>query len=575
MEMLNGAQICVRTLEDLGVEQMFGYPGAAVIDIYDELLNSQKITHLLARHEQGAVHMADGYARATGKVGCAIVTSGPGATNTVTAIATAYGDSIPLVVISGQVATSLIGSDAFQEVDTVGITRPVVKHSFLCKKAEDIAPNIRKAFYIASTGRKGPVLVDIPKNCQNPAVKIPYEPSSEIHLRSYNPTVFGHKGQVKRAARLIAEARRPVLIFGGGVVQGGASENLARLIERMNLPTTQTLMGISGFPGTDPHNLGMVGMHGTFEANEAMHNSDLVIAIAVRFDDRVTNNARKFCPGAKIIHVDVDPASISKCIHADIPIVGDCNVVLGQLLQSLEEQNLSANPELAAWWDQINEWRSRHCLAYEKSDSVIKPQQVIEEVYAAVKKSGKKTFVTTDVGQHQMFTAQFYKFETPRSFVTSGGLGTMGFGFPAAAGIKVAFPDAQVICFTGDGSFQMNLQELGTCKQYHLPVKIFILDNHTLGMVRQWQSLFYHHRYSQTNLDFNPDFLKLAEAYDHKAFKVFDPKELPAVIEQVLAMDDDLVIVDVVTDTDSKVFPMQRTGGSMEDMILSENKEEA
>ncbi|MBU3827117.1 MAG: biosynthetic-type acetolactate synthase large subunit [Candidatus Anaerobiospirillum merdipullorum] len=574
MEMLNGAQIVVRALEDLGVEQMFGYPGAAVIDIYDELLNSDKITHILARHEQGAVHMADGYARATGKVGCAIVTSGPGATNTVTAIATAYGDSIPLVVITGQVATSLIGSDAFQEVDTVGITRPVVKHSFMCKKAEDIAINIRKAFYIASTGRKGPVVVDIPKNAQNPNIKVPYDMSTPINLRSYNPTVYGHKGQVRRAVKMIAEAKRPVLIFGGGVVQGNASENLAKLVNKMNLPATQTLMGISALPSTDRHNLGMVGMHGTYEANEAMHNSDLVVAIAVRFDDRVTNNARKFCPNAKIIHVDVDPASISKCVHADIPIVGDCNTVLGQMLQSIEEQELQANPELDAWWEQIDKWRARNCLAYEKSDTVIKPQQVIEEVCAAVAERGDDTYITTDVGQHQMFVAQLFKFVHPRHFITSGGLGTMGFGFPAAAGVKVAYPDAQVICFTGDGSFQMNLQELGTCKQYHLPVKIFILDNHTLGMVRQWQSLFYHQRYSQTNLDYNPDFIKLADAYDHKAFKVSDPKELRAVIDKVLAMKDDLVIVDVITDTDSKVFPMQRTGGSMEDMILAESKED-
>ena len=574
MEMLNGAQIVVRALEDLGVEQMFGYPGAAVIDIYDELLNSDKITHILARHEQGAVHMADGYARATGKVGCAIVTSGPGATNTVTAIATAYGDSIPLVVITGQVATSLIGSDAFQEVDTVGITRPVVKHSFMCKKAEDIAINIRKAFYIASTGRKGPVVVDIPKNAQNPNIKVPYDMSTPINLRSYNPTVYGHKGQVRRAVKMIAEAKRPVLIFGGGVVQGNASENLAKLVNKMNLPATQTLMGISALPSTDRHNLGMVGMHGTYEANEAMHNSDLVVAIAVRFDDRATNNARKFCPNAKIIHVDVDPASISKCVHADIPIVGDCNTVLGQMLQSIEEQELQASPELDAWWEQIDKWRARNCLAYEKSDTVIKPQQVIEEVCAAVAERGDDTYITTDVGQHQMFVAQLFKFVHPRHFITSGGLGTMGFGFPAAAGVKVAYPDAQVICFTGDGSFQMNLQELGTCKQYHLPVKIFILDNHTLGMVRQWQSLFYHQRYSQTNLDYNPDFIKLADAYDHKAFKVSDPKELRAVIDKVLAMKDDLVIVDVITDTDSKVFPMQRTGGSMEDMILAESKED-
>ena len=568
MVMLNGAQMVVKTLEDLGVEQMFGYPGATVIDIYDELMNSKQICHVLARHEQGAVHMADGYARSTGKVGCAIVTSGPGATNTVSAIATAYGDSIPLVVITGQVDTSLIGSDAFQEVDTVGITRPVVKHSFLCKKPADVPINIRKAFYIASTGRKGPVVVDIPKNCQDPSVKIEYPAMTEIKLRSYNPTVLGHKGQVKRAAQMLAKAKKPVLIFGGGVVQGNACAELKQLVERMNLPVTQTLMGISGFPGTDTHNLGMVGMHGTYEANETMHNSDLVIAVAVRFDDRVTNNVKKFCPHAKLVHIDVDPASISKCVHADLPIVGDAKAVLNQINTALEELNLSANPEIDAWWQEINTWRERKCLSYATNDKVIKPQQVIEAVYKATR--GTKTFVTTDVGQHQMFTAQYFKFDEPRTFITSGGLGTMGFGFPAAAGVKKAHPDAQVICFTGDGSFQMNMQELSTCKQYHLPVKIFILDNHTLGMVRQWQSLFYHQRYSQTDLTFNPDFLKLADAFGHKAFKVSDPAKLDEVIQEALALKDDLVIVDVITDTDAKVFPMQKRGGSMVDMILSE-----
>ena len=570
MVMLNGAQMVVKTLEDLGVEQMFGYPGATVIDIYDELMNSEKIRHVLARHEQGAVHMADGYARSTGKVGCAMVTSGPGATNTVTAIATAYGDSIPLVVITGQVNTALIGSDAFQEVDTVGITRPVVKHSFLCKKPEDVPINIRKAFYIASTGRKGPVVVDIPKNCQDPKVKVEYPPMTEIKMRSYNPTVFGHKGQVKRAAQLIAKAKKPVLIFGGGVVQGNASEELRKLVLRMNLPVTQTLMGISGFPENDPHCLGMVGMHGLYEANEAMHNSDLVIAVAVRFDDRVTNNVKKFCPNAKLVHIDVDPASISKCVHADLPIVGDSKAVLGQLNAALEELNLNANPEVEEWWKEIYAWRARNCLKYQVSEDVIKPQQVIEAVYKATRDSGVKTFITTDVGQHQMFAAQFFKFDEPRTFITSGGLGTMGFGFPAAAGVKVAHPDAQVICFTGDGSFQMNMQELSTCKQYHLPVKIFILDNHTLGMVRQWQSLFYHQRYSQTDLTFNPDFVKLADAFGHKAFKVSDPAQLDSVVKEALSLKDDLVIVDVITDTDSKVFPMQKVGGSMVDMILSE-----
>ncbi len=567
MVMLNGAQTVVRTLEDLGVEQMFGYPGAAVIDIYDALLNSPKIVHYLARHEQGAVHMADGYARATGRVGCALVTSGPGATNTVTAIATAYGDSIPLVVITGQVATSLIGSDAFQEVDTVGITRPVVKHSFLCKKPEDIPIFIRKAFYLASTGRKGPVLVDIPKNCQNPLHTFEYPSDPDIRMRSYNPTIYGHKGQIKRAVKWIKEAQKPVLIYGGGVVQGNASSELYKLVKHFNLPVTATLMGLSGFPGTDPNSLGMVGMHGTYEANEAMHNAELVIAIAVRFDDRVTNNAKKFCPKARIIHVDVDPASISKCVHADLPIVGDCKAVLEQLNDAVKESGAEPNPKIQAWWDEINSYRSKNFLAYPVSEDKIMPQQVIEAVYRA---TGGRAIVTTDVGQHQMFTAQFYKFDTPRQFITSGGLGTMGFGFPAAAGIKTAFPDRDIVCFTGDGSFQMNMQELSTCKQYHLPVKIFILDNLTLGMVRQWQSLFYNHRYSQTDLTFNPDFVKLAEAFGHKAFRVSDPKLLDETVAKALALKDDLVIVDVAVDTDAKVFPMQRTGGSMADMILGE-----
>lgn len=565
--MLNGAQMVVRTLEDLGVTDLFGYPGATVIDIYDEILNSPKLVHHLARHEQGAVHMADGYARASGKVGCAIVTSGPGATNTVTAIATAYGDSIPLVVITGQVSTHLIGSDAFQEVDTVGITRPVCKHSFLCKKPEDVPINIRKAFYIANTGRKGPVVVDIPKNCQTPSVLVEYPENPDIKLRSYNPTVYGHKGQVKRAAKLIAEAQRPVLIYGGGVVQGNASEELLKLAHTFKLPVTSTLMGLSGFPRHDPLNLGMVGMHGTYEANEAMHHSDLVIAVAVRFDDRVTNNAKKFCPDAKIVHIDVDPASISKCVHADLPIVGDCKAVLGQLNEAVAEAGYTVNPALEAWWQVIEGYRARDSLHYEKSPSVIKPQQVIEAVYKATQ---GQAIVTTDVGQHQMFAAQFYKCDRPRQFITSGGLGTMGFGFPAAVGAKVAFPEATVVCFTGDGSFQMNMQELSTCKQYHIPVKIFILDNHTLGMVRQWQSLFYHHRYSQTDLTFNPDFEKLADAFGHKAFKVSDPALLNETVEKALSLKDDLVIVDVIVDTDAKVFPMQKVGGSMEDMILSE-----
>ena len=572
MEKLNGAQQTIRALEDLGVTEIFGYPGAAIVDIYDVLYDSKKIHHTLVRHEQGAVHMADGYARATGKVGVALVTSGPGATNTVTAIATAYMDSIPLVVITGQVNTALIGSDAFQEVDTVGVTRPVVKYSFMCKKPEDVVITLRKAFYIASTGRKGPVVVDIAKNCQNPKYFFDYEEQSDIHLRSYNPTVYGHKGQVKRAAAELAKAKRPVLLFGGGVVQSDAAPELLDLAKRMHLPVACTLMGVSGYPETDEQFLGMVGLHGVYEANETMHNSDLVFTVAVRFDDRVTNNVKKFCPEATIVHIDVDPASISKCIHADIPIVGDAKAVLGQVLRSLEEQKLSYNPEIDAWWQQIEEWRQKKSLSYKKIPGVIRPQQVIECLYEALKDE-KNCYVTTDVGQHQMFTAQYFKFDRPRTFLTSGGLGTMGFGFPAAAGVKTALPDATVVCITGDGSFQMNMQELATCKQWHLPVKIFVLNNGVLGMVRQFQDVYYNQRYSGVNLDCSPDFAKLAEAFGHKAFTVTDPDKLDETVRQALALKDDLVIVDIHTDRKTNVYPWQRSGGSMDDMLLANEED--
>ena len=564
MTKLNGAQIVVKTLEDLGVKDIFGYPGAAVIDIYDELIKSQQITHYLARHEQGAVHMADGYARANGKVGVALVTSGPGATNTVSAVATAYGDSIPLVLITGQVDTNLIGSDAFQEVDTVGITRPVVKHSFLCKRVEDLEMCLKKAFYIASTGRKGPVVVDIPKNCQLPNVKIDYKDIKEIHLRSYNPTVYGHKGQIKKVINAITQAKRPILIFGGGVVQSNAQDELYKLVKRFNLPITQTLMGISGYPETDKQCLGMVGMHGTYEANEAMHASDLVIAVAVRFDDRVTNNVKKFCPHAKLIHIDVDPASISKCVHADIPVVGDAKAVLAQLNECAQELDAKANSELDDWWQCIEVFRAKNCLAYEKTGP-IKPQEAIEAVCSLL---DDDAFIITDVGQHQMFTAQYYKFNKARHFITSGGLGTMGFGFPAAIGVKTAFPDSTVVCFTGDGSFQMNLQELGTCLQYKIPVKIIILNNHTLGMVRQWQSLFYDKRYAETDLNFNPDFMLLAAAYSHKGVRIKKREELQDKLKEALSLKDDLVIIEILVDTDAIVFPMQKKGGAMSDMIL-------
>ena len=515
MELMSGAQMLVRTLEDLGVDRLFGYPGGAVLDIYDALLASKKIKHILARHEQGAAHMADGYARVSGKVGCALVTSGPGATNTVTAIATAYMDSIPMVVITGQVISPLIGSDAFQEVDTVGITRPIVKHSFLCQNALDIPKYLREAFYLASTGRPGPVVVDVPKDCVRPTDKFEYPPMGEIKMRTYNPTKLGHRGQVKRAAKMLAEARRPVMMVGGGVILGNASSRVRDLAHRFNLPVTSTLMGLGAFPSTDRQFLGMLGMHGTFEANEAMDKCDLVLAIGVRFDDRVTNDVSKFCPAAKIIHIDVDPTSISKTITADIPIVGEADSVLGQFNEAISELQLSCNTEdLEKWWSQINVWRQKKCLAYKKDKNLCQPQEVIEAVYKA---TDGKAIIATDVGQHQMFTALYYPFDNPRQFLTSGGLGTMGYGFPAAVGAKVAKPDEEVCLITGDGSFQMNIQELSTCFEFNIPVKIFILDNHTLGMVRQWQKLFYGGRISSTNLNYNPDFVALAKAYGHEA----------------------------------------------------------
>ena len=568
MELMSGAQMLVRTLEDLGVDRLFGYPGGAVLDIYDALLASKKIKHILARHEQGAAHMADGYARVSGKVGCALVTSGPGATNTVTAIATAYMDSIPMVVITGQVISPLIGSDAFQEVDTVGITRPIVKHSFLCQNALDIPKYLREAFYLASTGRPGPVVVDVPTDCVRPTDKFEYPPMGEIKMRTYNPTKLGHRGQVKRAAKMLAEARRPVMMVGGGVILGNASSRVRDLAHRFNLPVTATLMGLGAFPSTDRQFLGMLGMHGTFEANEAMDKCDLVLAIGVRFDDRVTNDVSKFCPAAKIIHIDVDPTSISKTIIADIPIVGEADSVLGQFNEAISELQLSCNTEdLEKWWAQIEAWRQKKCLAYKKNKDLCQPQEVIEAVYKA---TNGKAIIATDVGQHQMFTALYYPFDNPRQFLTSGGLGTMGYGFPAAVGAKVAKPDEEVCLITGDGSFQMNIQELSTCFEFNIPVKIFILDNHTLGMVRQWQKLFYGGRISSTNLNYNPDFVALAKAYGHEAILVEKPEDLDAAVKKALSMKDKLVIVDVLCNTDAKVMPMQQPKGGMADMFLAE-----
>lgn len=567
MTMMSGAQMLVRTLEDLGVEYLFGYPGGAVLDIYDALHDSKKIHHVLGRHEQAVAHAADGYARVTGKTGVALVTSGPGATNTVTAIATAYMDSVPLVVITGQVGTPLIGSDAFQEVDTIGITRPIVKHSYLCQKALDIPKYLRQAFYLASSGRPGPVVVDVPKDCVRPSVKFEYPEPEPVVMQSYNPAKAGHRGQIRRASKLLAEAKRPVLMVGGGAVSSGASDRIRAIAKAFRLPVTATLMGLGVYPGTDEQFLGMLGMHGTYEANMAMDKADLVLAVGVRFDDRVTNNVEKFCPAAKIIHVDIDPASISKTVTADIPIVGDADTVMGQFMDAISEQNLSCDEQaMDYWWKEISRWRSSDCLAYAKDPKLMKPQQIIEAIYKA---TGGDAVIVTDVGQHQMFSAQYYKFDKPRSFLSSGGLGTMGYGFPAAIGAWVGERERPICLITGDGSFQMNIQELSTCKQFHIPVKIFLLDNHTLGMVHQWQMMFYRGRISWTDLNDNPDFVAVAKAYGHEGIYEDDPARLDEAVERTLAMKDKLVICDLRCDTEAKVMPMQQMGGSMSDMFIS------
>ena len=487
MKKLSGAEMVVQSLRDQGVEFLFGYPGGAVLDIYDAIHTLGGIEHILVRHEQAAVHMADGYARATGKVGCVLVTSGPGATNAITGIATAYADSIPLVVLSGQVPSELIGSDAFQECDMVGISRPVVKHSFLVKNPEDIPTIIKKAFYIASTGRPGPVVIDLPKDILNPLNKFAYTYPEEVTLRSYSPTVQGHKGQIKKALKALLVAKKPVLFVGGGVISANCHDALTRFAKQLNLPVTSSLMGLGAFPGTDKQFLGMLGMHGTYEANTAMHNSDLILGIGVRFDDRTTNNLAKYCPNAKVIHVDVDPTSISKTVPVAIPIVGSAENVLDEFLSLLEDENLvKSQSDLSDWWKEIEQWKAEKCLDFDRHSGVIKPQQVLETIYRLTKGNA---YVASDVGQHQMFAALHYPFDQPRRWINSGGLGTMGFGLPAALGVKLADPKATVVCITGDGSIQMNIQELSTAKQYDIPVVVICLNNHFLGMVKQWQDL--------------------------------------------------------------------------------------
>jgi acetolactate synthase-1/2/3 large subunit len=572
VELLSGAEMLVRSLRDEGVKYIYGYPGGAVLHIYDALFKEPALTHILVRHEQAATHMADGYARSTGKAGVVFVTSGPGATNAVTGIATAFMDSIPMVVISGQVPSDMVGTDAFQETDMIGISRPIVKHSFIIKHPSEIPEVIKKAFYLAESGRPGPVVIDVPKDMTNPIDKFEYSYPKKAKLRSYAPATRGHSGQIRKAAEMLLAAKRPIIYAGGGVVLGGASTQLTEIAKLLNTPVTTTLMGLGCFPGDDHQFVGMPGMHGSYTANLAMHHCDVLIAVGARFDDRVINGAAKFCPNAKIIHIDIDPASISKTIKADIPIVGPVDSVLNDMLAALKDIGTKPNPDVvASWWKQIDEWRGNGKLfPYDSGDgSIIKPQTVIETLSEVTKGNA---FVTSDVGQHQMFAAQYYRFNKPNRWINSGGLGTMGFGFPAAMGVKLSFPDDDVVCVTGEGSIQMNIQELSTCLQYDLPVKIVNLNNGALGMVRQWQDMVYNSRYSHSYMESLPDFVKLAEAYGHVGIRITDLKDLKPKMEEAFAMKDRLVFLDIQVDPSEHVYPMQISGGAMRDMWLSKTE---
>lgn len=563
---LNGAQILVQSLKDEGVEYIFGYPGGAVLHIYDAIFQQDEVKHILVRHEQGATHAADAYARATGKPGVVLVTSGPGATNAVTGIATAYMDSIPMVVISGQVPSPVIGSDAFQEVDMVGISRPCVKHNFLVKDVTKLAETIKKAFYVASTGRPGPVVVDVPKDITDPNLRVSYKYPRKITMRSYNPAIEGHKGQIKKAVELLLSAQRPMIYTGGGVILGEASSELTELTRMLGYPITNTLMGLGGYPATDKQFIGMLGMHGTYEANMGMHESDVILAVGARFDDRVTGKLAEFCPYAKIIHIDVDPSSISKTVKVDIPIVGQVKPVLMQMIELIKEnKHQPSKKALAAWWEQIDKWRSLHCLEYDRESALIKPQYVIEQLYEVTKGDA---YITSDVGQHQMYAAQYYLFDKPRRWINSGGLGTMGFGLPAAIGVKLAFPDADVACVTGEASIQMCIQELSTALQYKTPVKIINLNNRYMGMVRQWQEFSYESRYSHSYMDTLPDFVKLAEAYGHVGMLVENKADLRSALEEAFAMKDRTVFMDIITDRTENVYPMIEAGKAHHDMKL-------
>ena len=574
---LSGGDMLMRALREEGVKFIFGYPGGAALHIYDAIFRQKKIEHILVRHEQGATHAADGYARATGKPGVVFVTSGPGATNAITGLATAFMDSIPLIVVSGQVASHLIGTDSFQETDMIGVSRPIVKHSYIVQRTEDIPSIINEAFHIATTGRPGPVVIDIPKDITAPENKFEYKKPSKVNLRSYQPKVHPHPGQIKKAAKAILSSERPVIYAGGGAIMGNASTQLKALNKILNVPVTNTLMGLGVYPATDKHFMGMLGMHGTYQANMAMHNADLILAIGARFDDRITNTPSKFAPDARIIHIDVDPASISKIINADIPIVGQVKESLNALIKEIKRSKIKIDSEaISKWNDQIKEWRRLHGLDHEmylkKSKSkLIMPQEVVQQVYKITKGDA---YITSDVGQHQMFAAQYYHFDKPRRWINSGGLGTMGFGLPSAMGVKLAFPNKEVVCITGEGSIQMCIQELSTCLQYGLPVKIININNQALGMVRQWQDMNYSGRHAASTYEESlPDFVKLTEAYGHKAFKVTQRNKLGPTLEKAFALKDKLVFVDVYVDQSEHVYPMLVSpNGSMKDMWLSRGK---
>ena len=572
MELLSGGEMLIRSLHEEGVEYVYGYPGGSLLHVYDALYRQDSVKHVLVRHEQAAAHMADGYARATGKAGVVMVTSGPGATNTITGIATAFTDSIPMVVISGQVMSYLVGDDAFQETDMMGISRPVVKHSFSVKNPQDIPEIVRKAFYIAQSGRPGPVVIDIPKDMTIPSERFEYSYPKKVKIRSYNPPQKGHSGQIRKAVELLLAAKRPIIYAGGGVILGKASEQLRQLARLLNYPVTNTLMGLGSYPATDRQYLGMLGMHGTYEANMVMHHSDLVLCVGARFDDRVTNNTSKFCPDAKIVHIDIDPSSIAKTVSVDVPIVGPVDSVLDEMLEMIAEIGDKPDQQaLESWWSQIEEWRKRHGMRYEKrDDGLLKPQEAIEGLYEATKGDA---FITSDVGQHQMFAAQYYKFDKPNRWINSGGLGTMGFGLPAAMGVKMNFPDDMVVCVTGEGSIQMNIQELSTCLQYGIAVKIFCLNNGYLGMVRQWQDINYGGRHSSSYMDSLPDWIKLVEAYGHVGINVNDKSELKGALDDCFGKyKDRLVFVNVAIDPEEHVYPMQVPTGSMRDMWLSKTE---